>query len=367
MPDLIVRGRCHPPQFTDPNYRGWTLLESEATKIMPKYVGKPVYIDHDKTKPPVGKVKSVYRDKDGGGSIVVDLALDSNNAGWDTMKRIQSGDLPELSLGYHAHGNDETGLRTSEASPIEISICKRGAMPDALIFAMKVDDHAVVSSQKSKSVYTSPPIYIQNSIMTTEQEHAAATSVSAVADPLSMYSKDELARLVNLGVETESKKLNELKEAFENLIHPAWQKMMLEDKSAAIPNLGQSFEKIMSTEAGRDVINLTAKFSGNFLSMEKKYMESQAQIKLLMDDKQKADASRKALESEDERRAPRHEFSGIAPMFTINNSGSETDEPASKRMRVADMFGGSSESMTEIIKNQMKAGNIRLPTKSTIA
>lgn len=371
MPELIVRGRCHPPQFTDPNYRGWTLLESEANKIMPKYIGKPVYIEHDKTKPPVGKVKGVYRDKDGGGSIIVDLSLDSNHAGWDTMKAIQAGELPELSISYDATGDEDTGERLSEARPLEISICKKGAMPDALIFAMKVDDYAVVSSQKSKSVYTSPPIYIQNSAMSTEQEQTIPASVPAVADPLSKYGKDEIVRMVKLAEEMEMKKLNELKDALANFVAPAYERIKLEDASAEIPNLGRSFESMMASAEGRDLINLTAKLSGNFLKFEKLYMEKQAEVKHLNEEKAKADASRAALQSEDERKTLRSEFGTIAPLFAVSNSGgasSTTDEPGTKRMRVSDMFGTSTDakSLTDLVRNGMTAGTVPLPRKSAL-
>lgn len=361
MPKLEVRGRCHPPPYTDPKYKGWTIKASEVERVMPKYVGKPVYIEHDTSVRPSGKVKSVFRDKKTG-ALLVDLAINEDNDGLELMKKIHSGELGELSISYNAHGDPKTKARTSEPEPIEISICKKGAMEDTLIFGIKVDDMAVVSSQKSQSVYTLPPVSIQNSNkMSTEEQTNVPTTSAVEADPLARYSRDEIVRKVKLAEEVESKKMDELKEALANFIAPAWSKVKLENPADDIPDIGLVMEDMLKSKEGRKMIDITAKLSGNFLKFEHMYLEQQETIKKLEDEKKTLEASMKPLVSEDERKTP---FSGmIAPLFaSINNSASAADEPAHKKMRIADMFGGgNTAAMMGDIRNNLSSGKMQRP------
>lgn len=354
MPKLVVRGRCHPPPYTDPKYKGWTIRASEVERVMPKYVGKPVHVEHDTSKT-VGRVEAVFRDKKSG-ALVVDLGLTEDNDGIELMKRIHAGELGELSLGYTAEGDQRTMARTSEPEPVEISICKRGAMQDALIFGITVDDVTAVASQKSQSVYKLPPVSIQNSKMSADQQHEQAAPAPSEADPLAKYSKDELVRKVKLAEEVETRKLEELKEALANFIAPAWDRVK-QTGALAGKEIGPDLEKIAATTEGRSVIELTAAVSGNFLKFEKMYLESQEEIKRLQEENRKLEASKTALVAEDERKTPA--FTGIAPLFAVSNSAAASEEPAHKKLRIADMFNGSV--LLTDVRNSLSSGRLPRP------
>lgn len=354
MSKLVIRGRCHPPPTTDPAYKGWKLKSSEIDRVMPKFVNKPVYIEHDKSKGAVGRVHAVYRDKESG-SIVVDLSLNHDNLGWDAMKRVQSGELGELSISYDASGNEHYA-RTSEAIPQEISLVKKGAMHDAMIFAIRVDDHVALSSQHKRSAYA--PSRTKMS-----QSEETSAPVPTDVDPLAKYSKDQIARMVKLAEETETRKLNELKESLVKSLAPAYEKFVLEDGANEDRAFGPAVQKILATEEGRTVLNIAAKLSGNFLKFEKLYYEKLEEIKKIQEEKTKFESSKVALQTEDERKS----FLDVSPMFAVANSAEGEEEPAYKRMRIADLFSMENKSSMDSIRNGLISGQIFSPpvNKST--
>lgn len=367
---MEVRGRCHPPPVKDPKYRGWALRESEVLRVMPKWVGKPVHIEHDESQV-VGKVKSVFKDK-ASNCLVVDLTLDSTKAGWAAMEKIQRGELGELSLGFDA-ARDKNFARVGDPIPIEISLVQKGAMNDALIFAMKVDDVVAVSSEKSKSVYASEPVSIHNSRHNPRSRMNTTTNEDGLAqgsetDVTTRYSKEQLARLVKIAEETESQKVNELKDAIANFIAPAWKKLQLTNATDGIPDIGDKIEKILDTPEGFDVLRATAMLSGNFLKFEKMYLDTKEQLDKMTEEKSKLEASRAALIAEDERKTS--DFSGIAPMFAVsvaNSAGNDGAETTSnKRPRISELFTPNEmKSAMSSVKNGLASGQYLRPMNAT--
>ncbi len=386
MPVMELRGRCHPPPSKDPRYKGWSIWASEVSRVMPKYVGKPVYVEHDENKVVVGKVKTVFKDKISG-SLVVDLTINNDNAGWDAMKAVQTGVLGDLSLGYEAWGIEETGARDSEAVPQEISLCRKGAMDDAKIFGIKIDGIASISSELGKSVYTSTPFTILNShnpptkmSASTEDARAPATTSAPVVPDV---TDPEIARLIALGKQTEKRnaeiekrRIDELRDLLLNNISPGWKKIVLNNPADEIPELGHAIEKIMESDdpSGRVLLQATAKWEGSYRGLEEKYLASQAKIKAMEEEALKREASKVGLGSAEERKVT-GDFSGIASMFSagITNSSSSSStsssggEQAGKRGRYADMFVGMSDTpaMMNTVRNDLTSGKYRMYDSSS--
>jgi len=353
MPNLEVRGRCHPPPHKDPKYKGWELWASEVDRVMPKYVGKPVYVNHDPSEA-VGKVKKVYRDKNSG-SIVVDLALDPTDKGLRAMKDVHGGKLRGLSLGYDAYENPVTKGRIGEAIPKEISLCEVGAMPDTLIYAFQVDDVVAVSSQKAKSIYTSNRISLQNSLrnMSAEQE-ATQASATAAADHPSGGSQEDIARWVALGKEAEAKRVGELRDLVLKAFIPAYNQIISENPDAGIAGLPEALDELMGTTAGQVMLKASGLLGGNYLQREKAYAAKDEEVKKLMEERQKIEASKTALVSEDERKVDMFKF---APLISVANSGSAPEQSA-KRVRFADAFTPSNKALADA-RAEIKNGIVR--------
>lgn len=364
-PSLLVRGRCHPPPVSDPKYKGWMMRTAEVDTVMPKSIGKPVYINHDYTKPPVGKIKEVYRDKQSG-SLVVDIALNSDHAGWDAMKRVQSLELGELSIGFDAFGNEKTGERVSNYTPQEISLVTKGAMDDALVFGIQIGDMTAVHAKNKTSVYATPQLHtVQNRFMSTEEIAAAVPTPASApvdADYTTKYTPEQVARLVKIAEETESRKLQQLRDAMEEFIFPAWQQTLKDKPEAADPNFGDALARITATKDGQTVVGMTASIIGNYRGLEAKYLaEKEA--------REKAETELKARkESEVVIKAPEERnlmLAGIGSLFSANvvNSAGE-DAPNAKRARptISEMFNSESVRVTnDQIRSNLASRSIVRP------
>jgi hypothetical protein len=363
---LLVRGRCHPPPVTDPKYRGWMIRMGEENKVMPKAIGKPVYIEHDYSKKPVGKIKQVYKDKKSG-SLVVDIVLNDDHAGLDAMKRVQSLELGELSIGFDAWGNEETGERVSNYDPQEISLVRKGAMDDALIFAIQIDDVSAVHTKNQTSVYTTPQIHtVQNSM--SEQTPASSSSAPADADFMTKYTPEQVRELVAFAETEKTRKLEELRRAMLDFVKPAWEATVKENPDAADPDFGPAVERIVGTLDGQTVMRATANIVGNYKKLEAKYLaekESREKIEAELKSRKESEI---VLKSPEERNLM---LAGIGNMFSANvtNSAGDAEETPSKkpRMSFADMFNNDSiRASSERIRTEMMNGQIMRPSNRVV-
>lgn len=332
-PNLVVRGRCHPPPISDPKYKGWMMRTTEVGTVMPKAVGKPVYINHDYTKPPVGKIKEVYRDKESG-SLVVDIALNSDHAGWDAMKKVQSLELGELSIGFDAIGNTKTKERVSDYDPQEISLVNKGAMEDALVFGIQIDDMTAVHAKNKTSVYATTQLHTVQNMSTEETAAPASSSAPTDADYATKYTPDQVARLIKLAEETENRKIQDLRDALEKWVVP----VLKSNPEAADPGFGDAMERITSSRDGQIVTRTLANVSGNYLKLEAMYKEEK-------EAREKFEAELKARkESEVAIKAPEERnlmLSGIGSLFSANvtnSAGEGADSNKRPRMSISEMF-----------------------------
>lgn len=363
MPKLEVRGRVHPPPHKDPKYKGWEHWASEVDTVIPEYVGKPVFINHEDTKTRVGQVKKMYKEKTSG-CIVTDLTLDPTDQGMAAMKDVISGKLKGLSLGYSAYENPVTKGRIGRAIPKEISLCEVGAMPDTLIFAFQVDDVVAVSAEKAKSIYTSPPVSLQNSLnktrmTTTEQEAAQASAMTSTSDQSGNGLTAEMLRYIEIGKQAEAKKVNDLRDMVLNKLIPAYNSVIAEHPEAGLEGLPAAMEELMQSPAGQVVLRASGMLGGNYIAREKVYAAKDEEVKKLMEERQKLEASKVALSSEDERKVASF---GFGSLIHVANSGSASSAPVvgEKRMKFADAFIPNNKSLSDMrseFKNSIARGD----------
>ena len=315
----------------DPSYRGWMLCNDEADRVAPRYVGKPVCVEHDVTRP-MGTVTGMYKDKTSK-SLVVDVSLNNDVSGLVALTRVLSGELRELSISFDA---TRVAVRTNEAWPTQISLVSKGAMKDAMIFTIWVDDSVMVCNDTKRSAYEPLPesqlVSIRNSLAKMSSAPAPASPAAPVADAAATDpAHQELLRLAKLGRESENEMYRALQEALAKNLSPAWAKVTANDPHAADADmLGAATVSFMNTQEGRLVLAASSRISGNFLQLEAKYEETVAKLKQLEDDRAKELASRNVLGSADER---------SVPMNVANSAGaaSASTTASNKRHRLTDI------------------------------
>jgi hypothetical protein len=302
MPSLRVRGYFHPPPSTNADHRGWDLSEREVARASVLLKGKPVYCEHNKHER-VGAVERLWREPKSR-ALVVDLALSADRAGGEVMRRVKSGELRGLSIGFFAERNQDWE-RVSEIRPNEISIVAKGDMPGTRIFEFEdpqgiyvVPQHTVYSANSARSTTT----------MTEAPDQTTPASVppERVQEALRLLEEKEKA-----DAEREVQERKRIEALVEGPIHQNWTKLVSERVLEFRPDFGEGVAGLMERSSGRAVLEcLASALEGNFTKLEAKRLEVV---------QKKAEV---ALASPEERKVPR-----AAALFSKPEPPAATETP----------------------------------------
>lgn len=128
----FIQGLIHPPAEDVGEFRGTYFNKEEIGRTLDRFAGVPLCVDHDREHV-VGSVRSCTVQENG--DIFVDAFVDdSSPKGESVMREIEAGIKKGLSMSYEAHMNKHA-IRFSDASPIEVSIVNKGAIPRSRILA----------------------------------------------------------------------------------------------------------------------------------------------------------------------------------------------------------------------------------------
>jgi len=106
--------------------RGFMIHEDEEPKLK-YFIGKPVYLEHDKNKLVLGEVLKYIINKRGDIFVILRLDLYIKEA-YEVSELIKSNYYQGLSMGYTSIEDAEGKNRYSKIVPKEVSICVEGAI-----------------------------------------------------------------------------------------------------------------------------------------------------------------------------------------------------------------------------------------------
>lgn len=278
-----LRAICHPPPTTDPTYRGWFFRADEITKKseraqpMTDYIGKPVCVNHDKSKV-VGRVEALHRSSKG--DILCDLWIDdSTPLGRKTLEDLRTQRLSEVSIGFKSLTN-ELDYAATDLRPSEISLVPKGAIPNSKVLHFNIGNrlyHSVSAmKQFTEDISPPPPQTINQEMQTTAiVPDATATTVDPFVTEFGM-TKEDLKAVIARQKTEQLKHEEALQSKIESSILP-WLAKLAENKQITTQHL-EDFGKATSTlqksgQTGEVVIEALAAASENHKLLEEKYQE----------------------------------------------------------------------------------------------
>lgn len=141
--DTYVMAICHVPPLDDPHSKEWffrkdeIFTSSERSKPFIEYIGKPVCIEHDKTRV-VGRVDELFMSSKG--DLMCGLRIYKNAPeGRQAILDVKNGVLPDVSIGRRADIDVETYDGTN-ITPTEISLVAKGAIENSHIMHFNIGD-----------------------------------------------------------------------------------------------------------------------------------------------------------------------------------------------------------------------------------
>jgi hypothetical protein len=137
-----ILGVVSPHPVRDVNYTGkLPRLEDWKDSLMNGYVGAPIHLEHDTTKPAIGKVDKVYFASSG--VVVAEFTIDdSTELGKQVADKIEKGEYKSLSQSYTSHMNWRGDYWNLTAK--EVSVCMEGALPGTRIVSLLRKDKSGV-------------------------------------------------------------------------------------------------------------------------------------------------------------------------------------------------------------------------------
>lgn len=141
--DTYVMAICHKPPLDDPTSKEWffrkdeIFTSSERSKPFIEYIGKPVCIEHDKTRV-VGRVEELFMSSKG--DLMCGLRIYKKAPeGAQAIINIKNGVWPDVSIGRRADIDVETYNGTN-ITPTEISLVAEGAIENSHIMHFNIGD-----------------------------------------------------------------------------------------------------------------------------------------------------------------------------------------------------------------------------------
>lgn len=141
--DTYVMAICHKPPLDDPNSKEWffrkdeIFTSSERSKPFIEYIGKPVCIEHDKTRV-VGRVDELFMSSKG--DLMCGLRIYKKAPeGAQAIMDIKNGVWRDVSIGRRADIDVETYNGTN-ITPTEISLVAEGAIENSHIMHFNIGD-----------------------------------------------------------------------------------------------------------------------------------------------------------------------------------------------------------------------------------
>lgn len=149
MPVVLVV--YHPPPTRNRKFTGPAFTEPEVETVQKLYKGKPVYVEHDSSKPAIGHVKSFQRGPNG--ELMCYLYIDSSTAAAkEVIRKIKQGEYRDVSIGFLAAVSEDYRMFDQFVLQ-EISIVEKGAMPNTNIVLFGDEEGVFASPEAVHNIF----------------------------------------------------------------------------------------------------------------------------------------------------------------------------------------------------------------------
>jgi len=152
--DYYVCGYMHhKPQPVKYNIRGPDINEDERDVVMSLFKGKPVLVNHEPGDVVGTVVDYTYGKR---GDIFAIIRLNNDERATQVKRLIETGVYRSISMGTQFKEVKHFGLsrRMSDLSPLEISICEMGEIPDSFIFMFGTKKKLNLNASTHRQIFT---------------------------------------------------------------------------------------------------------------------------------------------------------------------------------------------------------------------
>lgn len=361
-----IRAICHPPPKTDPAYKGLYLRadelskDTEHSKAFGSYVGKPVKFEHgryDQTE--IGLVTEVGQMSNGW--LYCDLLVDMRTPlGKWTVEEMKQGRAMDVSIGFDRLKNVHT-KESSNMTPREISIVRRGALEKSNILLFNIDEKQKFLFKDAFHLFKSGISPNESQQLKSRMETTKPVETTQTATPINNFAQELLKNNPGMTLEGIQKIIDDKKRETE--AKQAELSTKLADKEKGLPVLikrlvdkglitneqsiafGKEVASMVAHDENPQALSVFCSLNEDFHAQELEYQKHQAETKKLQDELAalKANttaASQVGLQDENERK--RHKTAvDIAAAFVpqrIENSATPAASTAATPASLAAAF-----------------------------